>query len=137
MKENFKNRLNEIIETSFQFLEMKIANGGIISKNEASFQLEFGNEHQKIKSAIELRFLKNKNHREPNNRYAIFKDISNFEAYKENGIDLCYFYISTDHSHYVNQEIYSIDTADFDFRDGFDYKKRKILNYNTENLMVT
>jgi len=32
MKENFKNRLNEIIETSFRLLEMKIANGGIISK---------------------------------------------------------------------------------------------------------
>ena len=34
----------------------------------------------------------------------IFKDISNLEAYKENGIDLCYFFISTDHSHYVNQK---------------------------------
>ena len=42
MKENFKNRLTEIIETSFRLLEMKIANGGIISKNEASFQLELG-----------------------------------------------------------------------------------------------
>lgn len=181
MKENFKNRLNEIIETSFRLLEKKIANGGIISKNEASFQLElgyilkvvgqlyefqpnekfhlelenyinlkttsikskskkarvdiyleFGNENQKIKSAIELKFLKKKNHREPNNRYDIFKDISNLEAYKENGIDLCYFYISTDHSHYVNQEKYSIDTADFDFRDGAEYKNGKRLNYNTE-----
>lgn len=181
MKENFKNRLIEIIETSFRLLEMKIANGGIISKNEASFQLElgyilkvvgqlyefqpnekfhlelenyidlkttsikskskkarvdiyleFGNENQKIKSAIELKFLKKQNHREPNNRYDIFKDISNLEAYKENGIDLCYFYISTDHSHYVNQEKYSIDTADFDFRNGSKYKKGKILSYNTE-----
>lgn len=181
MKENFKNRLIEIIKTSFRLLEMKIANGGIISKNEASFQLElgyilkvvgqlyefqpnekfhlelenyidlkttsikskskkarvdiyleFGNENQKIKSAIELKFLKKQNHREPNNRYDIFKDISNLEAYKENGIDLCYFYISTDHSHYVNQEKYSIDTADFDFRDGAKYKKGKILSYNTK-----
>jgi len=180
MKENFKNRLNEIIETSFRLLEMKIANGGIISKNEASFQLElgyilkvvgqlyefqpnekfhlelenyidlkttsikskskkarvdiyleFGNENLKIKSAIELKFLKKKNHREPNNRYDIFKDILNLEAYKENGIDLCYFYISTDHSHYVNQETYSIDTAAFDFRDGAEYKKGTRLNYNT------
>lgn len=181
MKENFKNRLNEIIETSFRLLEMKIANGGIISKNEASFQLElgyilkvvgqlyefqpnekfhlelenyinlkttsikskskkarvdiyleFGNENQKINSAIEVKFLKRKNHREPNNRYDIFKDISNLEAYKENGIDLCYFYISTDHSHYVNQEKYSIDTADFNFRHGTEYKNGKRLNYNTE-----
>ena len=180
MKENFKNRLNEIIETSFRLLEMKIANGGIISKNEASFQLElgyilkvvgqlyefqpnekfhlelesyidlkknsikskskkarvdiyleFGNDKNKIKGAIELKFLKKKNHREPNNRYDIFKDISNLEAYKENGIDLCYFYISTDHSHYVNQKTYSIDTVDFDFRDGAEYKKGTRLNYNT------
>jgi hypothetical protein len=181
MKENFKNRLIEIIETSFRLLEMKIANGGIISKNEASFQLElayilkvvgqlyefqpnekfhlelenyidlktpsikskskkarvdiyleFGNQNQKIKGAIELKYLKKRNHREPNNRYDIFKDISNLEAYKENGIDLCYFFISTDHSHYVNQEKYSIDTADFDFRDGSEYEKGKTLIYNTE-----
>jgi len=180
MKENFKNRLNEIIETSFRLLEMKIANGGIISKNEASFQLElayilkvvgqlyefqpnekfhlelesyidlkknsikskskkarvdiyleFGNDKNKIKGAIELKFLKKKNHREPNNRYDIFKDISNLEAYKENGIDLCYFYISTDHSHYVNQKTYSNDTADFDFRNGTEYKKGTILTYKT------
>ena len=75
--------------------------------------------------------MKKENHREPNNRYDIFKDISNLEAYKENGIDLCYFFISTDHSHYVNQKQYSIDTADFDFRDGVEYKKGTILNYNT------
>lgn len=181
MKENLKNRLIEIIETSFRLLEMKIANGGIISKNEASFQLElayilkvvgqlyefqpnekfhlelesyidlkktsikskskkarvdiyleFGNDENKIKGAIELKFLKKKNHREPNNRYDIFKDISNLEAYKENGIDLCYFYISTDHSHYVNQKIYSIDTDDFDFRDGVEYSKGKVLYYRTK-----
>ncbi|MBT3168656.1 MAG: hypothetical protein HN952_04965 [Candidatus Cloacimonetes bacterium] len=181
MTDNFKKRLIEIIETSFRLLEMKIANGGIISNNEASFQLElgyilkvvgqlyefqpnekfhlelenyidlketsikskskkarvdiyleFGNENEKIKGAIELKFLKKRNHREPNNRYDIFKDISNLEAYKENGIDICFFYISTDHSHYVNQPDYSIDTSDFDFRDGSEYKKGKILNYNTK-----
>ena len=180
MIKKYRNRLKEIIEMSFRTLELKLANGGIISKNEASFQLElgyilkvfgqlyefhpnekfnlemesyvdlkeksikskskkarvdilmtFGNENQKIKSVIELKFLKKKNRGEPNNRYDIFKDISNLEAYKENGIDLCYFYISTDHSHYVNQETYSIDTADFDFRDGVEYQKGTILNYNT------
>lgn len=181
MKENFKNRLTEIIETSFRLLEMKMANGGIISKNEPSFQLElgymlkvvgqlyefkpnekfhiefekyiylkeksikskskksridiyleFGNEKQKIKGAIELKFFKKENHGEPNNRYDVFKDISNLESYKENGIDLCYFFISTDHSHYVNQESYSIDTADFDFRTGTKYKKGTKLVYNTK-----
>ena len=181
MKEIFKNRLIEIIETSFRLLEMKLANGGIISKNEASFQLElgyilkvvgqlyefqpnekfhleleryidleknsikskskkarvdiyfeFGNDEYKTKGAIELKFLKKKNHREPNNRYDIYKDISNLEAYKKNGIDICYFYISTDHSHYVNQKSYSADTADFDFRNDAEYKKGTFLYYNTE-----
>lgn len=181
MKTNFKNRLIEIIETSFRLLEMKISNGGIISKNEASFQLElayilkvvghlyefqpnekfhielenyielkeksiksnsqkaridiyleFGNQNEKINAAIELKFLKKINHREPNNRYDIFKDISNLEAYKDNGIDICYFYISTDHSHYVNQKNYSADTADFDFRNGNKYVSGKTLEYKTK-----
>ena len=42
MIEKYRNRLKEIIEMSFQTLEMKLSNGGIISKNEASFQLELG-----------------------------------------------------------------------------------------------
>jgi len=159
---------------------MKIANGGIISRNEASFQLElsyilkvfgqlyefhpnekfniqmenhiklktnsiksktknarvdilltFGNEEEYAKGAIELKFFKKKNHREPNNRYDIFKDISNLEAYKENGIDLNYLFISTDHSHYVNQTKYSSDTKDFDIRNGANYKSGDILEYKT------
>ena len=42
MKKRFFERLEKIINTSFELLEMKIAEGGIISKNEASFQLELG-----------------------------------------------------------------------------------------------
>jgi hypothetical protein len=34
MIEKYRNRLKEIIEMSFRTLEMKLANGGIISKNE-------------------------------------------------------------------------------------------------------
>ena len=180
MKENFKQRLNDIIQTSFKLLEMKISYGGIISKNEASFQfelghilrligklyefkndekfhlefekniklkqnsikssskkaridiyLEFGNQSEKIIGAIELKFLKKINNREPNNRYDVFADISNLEAYKENGIDICYFYLSTDHDHYVNKKKYSINTADFDFRNGSEYTAGKLLSYNT------
>lgn len=180
MKEKYKQRLKQIIETSFNLLEMKIANGGIISNNEASFQLElgyilkvvgqlyefhpnekfhldlehpfglreatqksktenaridiyleFGTESEKASSAIELKFLKKKNHREPNNRYDIFKDLANLEDYKENGIDLCYFYISTDHDHYVNQPRYSDRTKDFDFRDGKTYVSGTALAYRT------
>ena len=176
----YKDRLQQIIENSFSTLEMKLANGGVISKNEASFQLElgyilkvfgqlyefqpedkfnlelesyidlnnlsikskskkarvdlfltFGNGVQEAKAAIELKFFKKKNHREPNNRYDVFKDISNLEAYKDCGIDLNYLFISTDHEHYVNQKEYSEDTKDFDIRDGSYYKSGEILEYKT------
>ena len=180
MNQNYYERLKRISETSFNLLEMKIANGGIIAKNEASFQLElsyilkvvgqlyefhpnekfhielekpmklknhslksnsqnaridiymeFGTDNEKVNSAIELKFLKKENHREPNNRYDIFKDLANLEDYKENETDICYFYISTDHSHYVNQSKYSERTKDFDFRDGKNYQKGKVLEYRT------
>ena len=84
------------------------------------------------KAAIELKFFKKKNHREPNNRYDVFKDISNLELYKSNGIDLCYFILATDHTHYCYQDNYSIDTADFDFRHKQKYTAGKILQYKTE-----
>lgn len=83
-------------------------------------------------TAIELKFFKKENHREPNNRYDVFKDISNLEIYKEHGIDLGYFILATDHMHYVNQDTYSIDTGDFDFRDNSKYKANTVLQYRTE-----
>lgn len=84
------------------------------------------------KAAIELKFFKKDNHREPNNRYDVFKDISNLELYKSHGIDLCYFILATDHSHYFYQDNYSQDTADFDFRNERKYKAGTILKYKTE-----
>lgn len=180
MIEKYRDRLKEIIEMSFRTMEMKLANGGIISKNEASFQLElgyilkvfgqlfefnpnekfnlemesyidlkkdsikskskkarvdilmtFGSEDEFAKGAIELKFFKKINHREPNNRYDVFKDISNLEAYKANGIDLNYLFLSTDHSHYVNQLEYSADTKDFDIRKGAKYCSGQVLEYRT------
>lgn len=85
------------------------------------------------KAAIELKFFQKKNHREPNYRYDVFKDLSNIELYKENGIDLCYFILLTDHSHYVNHKCFSVDTKDFDFRDGKKYTSGTILQYRTKN----
>ena len=93
--------------------------------------INYQDENTKTKAAIELKFYKKSNHREPNNRYDVFKDISNLELYKEHGIDLCYFILATDHEHYVNQEKYSSDTTDFDFRDNTEYKANSILQYKT------
>lgn len=94
--------------------------------------LKYKDDNFSTKAAIELKFFKKKNHREPNNRYDVFKDISNLELYKTHGIDICYFILATDHSHYYNQENYSEDTAGFDFRNGKKYKSGTVLQYNTK-----
>ncbi len=93
------------------------------------------NKDSKSKCAIELKFFKKSNHREPNNRYDVFLDLFNLEKYQENGIDTCYFILATNHEHYVNQDSYSEDTKDFDFREGRTYTAGTLLSYNTvENL---
>ncbi len=93
--------------------------------------LKYQDDDSLTKAAIELKFFKKENHREPNNRYDVFKDISNLELYKSHDIDLCYFILATDHSHYCYQDKYSADTADFDFRHDKEYKSGKVLQYKT------
>ena len=94
--------------------------------------LKYQDDDSLTKAAIELKFFKKENHREPNNRYDVFKDISNLELYKSHDIDLCYFILATDHSHYCYQDNYSTDTEDFDFRHNREYKSGKVLQYKTE-----
>ncbi len=93
--------------------------------------LKYQDDDSITKAAIELKFFKKENHREPNNHYDVFKDISNLELYKNHDIDLCYFILATDHAHYSDQDRYSTDTADFDFRHNMEYKSGKILQYKT------
>ena len=80
--------------------------------------------------AIELKFFKYANHREPNNRYNVFSDIQNLEAYGDFA-DLGFLIVATDHHHYVNQDSYSNDTSDFDFRHGKSYDSGTVLTYKT------
>lgn len=85
-----------------------------------------------VKCAIELKYFKATNHREPNNRYDAFADIKNIETYIEEGIaDFGVFLLGTDHMHYVNKSMYSTNTADFDMREGSSYKASKKLVYKT------
>jgi hypothetical protein len=175
-----KQLTKSIIDTAYKLLINKLAHGGVVSKNEGSFQMELGYllktigqlyefkkedkfnvefesyinlnnpsikskstrarvdilmEYQtgksKTKAAIELKFLKKENHREPNNRYDVFKDLSNLELYRLNNLDICYFILATDHPHYVSAANYSKATGAFDFRNGKSYKKGNILKYNT------
>jgi hypothetical protein len=86
---------------------------------------------EKHSCAIELKYFKKANHREPNNRYDVFKDIQNLENYgefAEYGVLL----VATDHKHYVSQDFYSSNTSGFDFRNGTKYKAGALLEYKTE-----
>lgn len=92
----------------------------------------FGNRTAFSTAAIELKYFKKSNHREPNNRYDVFTDISNLEKYKEKYFDICYLLVLTDHEHYVCQKEYNYDTKDFDFRHNREYKSKTKLIYKTK-----
>jgi hypothetical protein len=80
--------------------------------------------------AIELKYFKKENQREPNNRYDCFVDIMNLEDYGAVA-DCCFLIVATDHNHYVNHKAYSKDTADFDFRHNSLYKQGTMATYRT------
>ena len=80
--------------------------------------------------AIEMKFFKKQNHREPNNRYDVFADLHNLETYGHVA-DQCFMVVGTDHDHYVNQQRYSSDTGDFDFREGTNYAAGTVATYRT------
>ncbi|MGE0232183.1 MAG: hypothetical protein AB7S46_10420 [Flavobacteriaceae bacterium] len=80
--------------------------------------------------AIELKFFRKINHREPNNRYDVFKDILRLENCGDEA-DLAFMLVATDHPHYISQNSYSPDTSDFDFRHGQSYRSGTLLTYRT------
>jgi len=144
----FQLELGHILKTIGQLYEFRLADKfhlefeTYISLNTQSIKsktdrarvdilIKYQDDHSTTKAAIELKYFKRANHREPNNRYDVFKDISNLEMYRHHDIDICYFILATDHAHYVEQEIYSADTADFDFRHEKRYKSGTILKYKT------
>jgi hypothetical protein len=94
--------------------------------------LHYKDEEGELKAAIELKFFKKENHREPNYRYDVFTDLFNLELYKSHGIDLCYFVLATDHAHYYTHKGYERPTADFDFRHKSTYEAGKVLTYKTD-----
>lgn len=87
----------------------------------------------KISCAIELKYFQENNHREPNNRYDVFTDLSNLESYVlSKDYNFGVFILGTDHLHYVNKDHYSHKTSDFDLRHGKKYIAKTELNYNGE-----
>jgi hypothetical protein len=122
------DRFSIELEKRMQFNAKMKKSGSKTAKIDIYMELENGN--NKCRCAIELKFFKKGNHREPNNRYDMFQDLKNLETYKKNGIDLNYFIVMTDHEHYIEKENYSKDTKDFDMRDGKTYRKGTVLTYN-------
>ena len=81
--------------------------------------------------AIEIKFFKAVNHREPNNRYDVFKDIARLESCKDVA-DIGFMLVGTDHQHYISHPAYSKKTIDFDLRHGVNYGAGTRLEYRTE-----
>ena len=63
--------------------------------------------------------------------HIIFLLLLNYEFYHPIYVYLNYLFLSTDHSHYVNQSEYSAATKDFDIRIGSKYTSGQILEYRT------
>ena len=83
--------------------------------------------------AVEMKFFKKQNHREPNNRYDVFADIHNLENYGRVA-EQCFMVVGTDHDHYVNQTEYADATKGFDFRDGRKYFGGTEVTYQTNKV---
>ena len=81
--------------------------------------------------AIEVKFFKEVNHREPNNRYDVFKDIARLESCSDVA-DIGFMLVGTDHTHYRAHPTYSKKTKDFDLRHGANYRSGSRLEYRTE-----
>ena len=135
-EESPNERFNIELEKNVLFTDGKFSkNVTDKAKIDIWFSLEDTNEDTKNEEshacAVELKYFKRANHREPNNRYDTFKDLQNLERYGE-FVDVGYLLVATDHLHYINQEGYSLDTKDFDFREGAQYRSGSELVYRTE-----
>lgn len=131
--ELYRYSINDIfsIELEKNLILNQKTNKSKTNKAKIDIFLSLSNGVEECKCAIELKYFKKENHREPNNRYDVFNDINNLELYIQNDIDIGYFIVGTDHSHYVSQKSYSCDTKDFDFRDGGKYTSGTVLSYRT------
>lgn len=100
------------------------------SKGRVDIWFKVGAEADQTRCAMELKFFKRVNQREPNNRYDVFKDILRLESMGDVS-DVGFMLVATDHPHYSSQQSYSPGTSDFDFRDGATYSAGTELAYRT------
>jgi hypothetical protein len=131
-EESPSERFNIELEKNVKLTRGSFAKSGTEdAKIDIWFSLEDTESEECHACAIELKYFKRANHREPNNRYDVFKDLENLERYGD-FVDVGYLLVATDHPHYIDQESYSSDTEDFDFRNGKIYRSGKELVYRTE-----
>ncbi|WP_321326416.1 hypothetical protein [Thiomicrorhabdus sp.] len=131
-EESPSERFNIELEKSVKLTDRTFTKSGTEkAKIDIWFSLEDIESGKKHACAIELKYFKRANHREPNNRYDVFKDLQNLECYGD-FVDVGYLLVATDHPHYINQEIYSPDTKDFDFRHGNNYQAGNELVYRSD-----
>lgn len=131
-EESPSERFKIELEKSVRLTGGKFAKSGTEkAKIDIWFSLEDIESGESHACAIELKYFKRANHREPNNRYDVFKDLQNLEHYGD-FVDAGYLLVATDHPHYINQEEYSPDTEGFDFRHGKNYHAGTELVYRTE-----
>ena len=67
--------------------------------------------------AIEIKYLKRRNARQPLNRYDVFCDLANLELYRQKHVDETYLYVVTDDPDYMNT-VPGGAAKDFSLRDG-------------------
>lgn len=77
------------------------------------------------------KYFEKANHREPNNRYDVFKDLHNLERYG-GFVNVGFLLVATVHPHYINQEDFSPETQGFDFREGRSYSAGAGLVFRTQ-----
>lgn len=131
-EESPSERFNIALEKNVALTDGRFAKSGTEkAKIDIWFSIEDTESGENHACAIELKYFKRVNHREPNNRYDVFKDLQNLERYGD-FVDVGYLLVATDHPHYINQENYSRDTEDFDFREGAIYQSGRELAYRTE-----
>ena len=103
-------------------------------QNKADIDIIFACNSEEKRCAIELKFFKRGNQREPNNRYDAYADIARLEIYKSKNIcDFGYFILMTDHPHYYDPSFgaHSHATGDFTLRNGAKYESGQVLTYDT------
>lgn len=100
---------------------------------EVDILISLGDETRFSTCAIELKYFKKENGREPLSRYDAFVDLARLEAFRQRHVDSAYFIVGTDNPHFVSHPKYGAAAEAFDLRDNACYAAGTTLTYNTRS----